>query len=189
MSNSTNIRRYIAFRYDNWRDYAEYMSREHGFNGWGEDLLNDIVAELLAPAKEQKIAELLSRETAEILNGRKTTELDKFVLQMLKINACSPTAPFRKNVLGQKVISRQNKTIEVARTVEINGYDSIDDGYDEERADRLDSMHARNIRRLREAGYTAESLALYDKHFIKGQPVRNGEQLAVANICNFLKRK
>jgi hypothetical protein len=182
------IRDYISLRYPNWLDYARYQARVNNFEGWEEDLLNDVVCDLMKK-DEAKLLEMLHRQTKKIVNGVPTTELDKFVLKMLKLNATSTVAPFRKNTLGNKIISRENGEIKTMHRAELNGHDCHDEEYDPELNYRLDAMHDANIWRLRKNGYTRPALDLYRRHFIRGAALEKfteTEQDAIQRIRQFL---
>lgn len=182
------IRNYISFRYPNWLDYAKYQARVNHFDGWGEDLLNDVVCDLLKKP-EEKLLQMLQKQTKKIVNGVPTTELDKFVLKMIKLNATSSVAPFRKNTLGNKIISRANGEIKTATTTELNGHDCNDEAYDPSLNKKLDAMHDTNIWRLRKNGFTRPAIDLYRRHFIRGRPINHfseREQNAIKRISQFL---
>jgi hypothetical protein len=183
-----NIRSYIAYRYPNWLDYARHMARVHRFEGWEEDLLNDVICDLLTKP-EAKLQEMLDAHTTRLVNGTPTTELDKFVLKMLNMNATSPVAPFRKNTLGNKVISRADGKIQTAQKTCLNGFDTTDEDYDPELNTRLDRMHNNNIHRLRVNGFNAGAVQVYRVHFIRGtaaEQLTETEQAALQIIKQFL---
>jgi len=184
----STIRSYIAYRYQNWLDYARHMSRVHHFEGWEEDLLNDVICDLLSKP-EAKLQEMLDAHTAKLVNGTPTTELDKFVLKMLNMNATSQVAPFRKNTLGNKVISRTDGKITTAQKTTLNGYDTTDEDYDIDLNNRLDRMHDTNIRRLRVNGFNSDAVQIYRVHFVSGTPAEQLteiQQAALQNIKQFL---
>ena len=197
LQDTTNeIHNYIRFRYDNWLQYAEYMAKTQGFKGWEYDLLNDVLANLLEKPI-QKLAEMVSRNTRKIVNGIPTTELDKFVLRMLNINAKQPTAPFRKNTLGRKIISRAEKKIKTPQLTQIDKHSQLsnipdDDGYDFERCDRLDNMHRENMSQLKDNDYSTETVSLYRKHYIDAEPVKSlsdKERKDINKMTRFLMTK
>lgn len=191
------IYKYIEFRLPNWLQAAEFLARVHGFQGWEHDLLNDVLTDLLQkdPAK---LKDLLSRKTEKKVNGAHTTELDKFVLRMLKLNAFSENAPFRKNTLGYKIIERpaDGAPVVTASIVEFepasmeqNHDDQEPDQARQELNDRLDEMHRRNIDRLalNEFGETGRNL--YRRHFIGALPLAefsDQEQQQIKIIERFL---
>lgn len=179
---------YITFRLPNWTDYARHQCKVQHLEGWADDLINEIVIDLLRKPAE-KTAGMLARETRKIVNGRPTTELDKFVLTMIKTNARSHFASFRKNTVGQKIIGEYGPNVEVATFCEL-GYqhDAADDStYDDERAAKLDRMHAINIQRLKAWGYSREVLNWYMRHFMQSEPARTQRQKMIINeITNFL---
>lgn len=169
MTNGQRIRDYINFRYQNWLDYATYQARLHGFEGWEGDLLNDTIINILEK-DETKIIRMLNRTTRKIVNGQPTTELDKFVLRIMKINAWSKVAPFSKNTLGKKVLSRKSGEVCVVQKETVDAApDTAEPAYDDEADANIERMHHRNIRRLKQNGFGRESIEYYQEHFIEGQ--------------------
>lgn len=175
------LNQYITFRYKNWLDYARHMARVHHFEGWEDDLLNDVIIDLLGK-NENLLLGLLARKTKKIVNGQPTTELDKFVLKMLHLNAFSPVAPFRKNTLGNKIIDRKNNKITTRQNTQLNGDDVHDEAYNMELNNKLDVMHSRNIKRLADNGFNAEAVKLYQTHFIRGRPFEDYNDAAKDSI-------
>lgn len=165
------LNRYIAFRYPNWLDYATHMAKVHKFVGWEYDLLNDCIIELLKKDKALLLG-LLARKTSKIVNGEATTELDKFILRIMHLNAFSPVAPFRKNTLGNKIINRQKKQVQTIKRTELSGHDVADETYNMEINNKLDLMHSRNIKRLCDNGFNANAVKLYQTHFIVARPLK-----------------
>lgn len=183
-----DLNKYIEFRYPNWLDYARHMARVHNFIGWENDLLNEIIIELLKKDAD-KLKGMLARKTRKIVNGVHTTEIDKFVLKMMNTNAFSPVAPFRKNILGNKIIQRKNKKAITAKQTELNGHDMADEDYTPELNNRLDEMHTRNVMRLKNNGFGPGAVNLYTGHFIEGQPFKEyteTEQDFITEINSFL---
>lgn len=164
------LKKYIAFRYCNWLDYARQMAKENHFTGMEDDLLHDVLIDVLNKNQE-KIKGMFERKTTMLVNGEPTTELDKFILRMLKVNAFSPVAPFRKNTLGHKVLKITDKThVETATLVELNGTDCIDEVYNEEQFTKLDRMHRANLARLKRNGFNRVAAETYILHFIQSKP-------------------
>ena len=191
MNPFSSPRDYIAFRWSNWLDYARYMARIHGFAGWENDLLNDIICDLLRKP-DTKLNEMLDRKTRKTVNGAPTTELDKFVLAMLRQNAESKVAPFRKNTLGNKIISRANGKVETAHRVRLNGYDVEAGAYDDALNNTLDAMHERNKGRMAAHGYTARAFELYRRHYIEGEKMEafnEADRLSIQKMKNLLTIK
>lgn len=188
MTPSDTLRKYIAFRLPNWHDYARHMARVHHFEGWENDLMNDIICDLLSK-QEQKLIDMMNRKTKKMVNGAPTTELDKFVLAMLRQNAESKVAPFRKNTLGNKIISRADGRIETAHRVRLNGYDVEAGAYDHDLNNTLDAMHERNISRMAAHGFTARAVDLYRRHYIDGEKMEafnEADRLSIQKMKNLL---
>ncbi|TCO87679.1 hypothetical protein EV202_13030 [Bacteroides heparinolyticus] len=84
----SDINNYISKRYARWLDYAEFHCAHAGIWGEASDVLDEVLCSLL-----DKDPCFLSR----LLNAKKNgyTELDFFVLRMIKLNVTSPTSPYR----------------------------------------------------------------------------------------------
>ena len=85
---STAVNNYIAKRYDRWLDYASYHCGLVGISDEAHDVLNEVLCSLL-----QKSDRLLEKLLSTKKNGY--TELDFFVLRMIKLNVTSPTSPYQ----------------------------------------------------------------------------------------------
>ena len=91
---SRSIDQHITNNYSRYNDYAEYHASLAGIPDEAGDILDEVLLNLLQKP-HQKLSSLLSRKK----QGH--TELDFFVLKMIKINAHSKTSPYRhktKNV-------------------------------------------------------------------------------------------
>lgn len=82
------LNKYIEKRYDRWMDYSVYHCGLAGIPDEAADVLNEVLCMLL-----QKPEQFLDRLIGMKKNGY--TELDFFVLKMIKLNACSPTSPYQ----------------------------------------------------------------------------------------------
>lgn len=82
------INKYIKKRYDRWLDYASYHCGCAGIADEAIDVLNEVLLDLLQKP-ESKVTGLLRKKSGQY------TELDYFVLRMIKLNATSPTSPYR----------------------------------------------------------------------------------------------
>lgn len=187
---SPEISKYIAFRYPNWMDYARHQCRVQHLDGWADDLLNDMIADLLSKP-EEKLADLISRPTRKIVNGQPTTELDKFMLKMIKMNAVSKYAAFRKNTVGQKIIAT-GATVEVATFTELNQTMDMPDEttYNANRAAKLDRMHTLNINKLMNAGFPAWVIQKYREHYIESKPITtNKDRKIIESVTEVLTSK
>lgn len=185
-----NLSAYIAFRYPNWMDYARHQCRVQHLEGWECDLMNDIITDLMQKP-EAKLTGLLQRQTKKIVNGEPTTDLDKFVLYMLKVNARSKFAAFRKNTVGQKIVTT-GAIVEVAKFTELSTEaDGPDEcTYDAHRAAKLDRMHRQNIHRLTEAGYPATIIEKYKHYYIESRPaITKKDRAIIDSITLFLTTK
>ena len=82
------IEMYIEKRYERWFDYASYHCSCAGIDDEVQDVLHEVLCDLLNKPAE-KLLELLHKKSGQY------TELDFFVLRMIKLNAISPTSPYR----------------------------------------------------------------------------------------------
>ena len=85
---SEAVNNYITKRYERWLDYSLYHCGLAGISDEATDVLNEVICSLL-----QKQSELLDKLLDTKKNGY--TELDFFVLKMIKLNASSPTSQYR----------------------------------------------------------------------------------------------
>ena len=85
---SKAVNNYITKRYERWLDYSLYHCGLAGIPDEATDVLNEVICSLL-----QKKNRLLDKLLETKKNGY--TELDFFVLKMIKLNASSPTSQYR----------------------------------------------------------------------------------------------
>lgn len=85
---SEAVNNYITKRYEQWLDYSLYHCGLAGISDEATDVLNEVICSLL-----QKQSKLLDKLLDTKKNGY--TELDFFVLKMIKLNASSPTSQYR----------------------------------------------------------------------------------------------
>ena len=85
---SEAVNNYITKRYERWLDYSLYHCGLAGIPDEATDVLNEVICSLL-----QKKNRLLDKLLETRKNGY--TELDFFVLKMIKLNASSPTSQYR----------------------------------------------------------------------------------------------
>lgn len=113
---SEALNKYIGRRYERWLDYSRYHCSHAGMSGEEIDVLNEVLAMLLEKPEGEMDRMLGSRQG-------KYTELDFYVLQMIKLNATSDTSPYR----------HRYKAIPVDDSVDwrrLNTIDEPDAGYD-----------------------------------------------------------
>jgi hypothetical protein len=108
------INKYIQKRYDRGLDYASYHCSCAGIGDEAIDVLNEVLLDLLQKP-EVKLIVLLHKRSGQY------TELDYFVLRMIKLNATSPTSPYR----------HRYKPIPVVANVSYSQIDIIDEVDDE----------------------------------------------------------
>lgn len=82
------LNEYIEKRYERWLDYAKYHCSLSGMIGEEIDILNEVLAMLLEKPEPYLLRLLESKQG-------KYTELDFYILQMIKLNVTSDTSPYR----------------------------------------------------------------------------------------------
>jgi hypothetical protein len=99
------INNYIEKRYNSWLDYSTYHCSNAGMIGQENDVLDEVILALL-----QKENHLLKKlfDSKKIQKGKEYTQLDFFVLQMIKLNIYSPTSPYQSRF---KPIPKANKDL------------------------------------------------------------------------------
>lgn len=104
------INEYITKRYQRWLDYATYHCAQAGIPDESVDVLNEVLLSLLQKPEDQLL---------KLLNAKKNqyTELDFYVLRMIKFNATSDTAPYRSKY----------KPMPVDKNIDYSSIDIIDD--------------------------------------------------------------
>ncbi len=85
---SESISNYVTLRYDRWMDYAEYHAKLAGIPDESGDILNEVLVSLLKKDPDHLQALLDKKKQGY-------TELDFFVLKMIKLNSNSMTSPHR----------------------------------------------------------------------------------------------
>lgn len=122
----TEINIYIAKRYARWLDYATYHCGIVGISDEAYDVLNEVLCSLLTKDSQYLLRMLHTKK-----NGY--TELDFFVLKMIKLNVTSPTSPYQNKY---KRIPTDENTDYAKLDIE----DVIDDSQDRS-GDILCKMH------------------------------------------------
>jgi len=86
------VKNYIEKRYERWLEYANYNCYQAGCEDQAVDVVNEVILSLLAK-DESKLKVLYHRK--RIHKGKEYTDLDFFVLRMIKLNIFSPTSPYQ----------------------------------------------------------------------------------------------
>ena len=150
---SEALNKYIEKRYDRWLDYAKYHSSLAGMTDEAIDVLNEVMCMLL-----QKPLEHLSR-LMEAKQG-KYTELDFYILQMIKLNVTSDTSPYR----------HKYKPIPVDENVDwrrLNIIDEPDDSPDHTEYIRERMQDVRNI--IDQLGLSEKAKRIFAWKFFAGE--------------------
>jgi len=85
---SESISNYINNRYNRWQDYSMYHAKLAGIPDESGDILNEVLVSLLKKDPDH-LQNLLDKKKQGY------TELDFFILRMIKLNAYSITSPYR----------------------------------------------------------------------------------------------
>lgn len=85
---SKELNQHITNSYKRWADYAKYQAARANIPDQAGDILNTVLEALLRKDQDQ-IHSLLAKKKDSY------TELDFFILRMIRLNAHSPTSPYR----------------------------------------------------------------------------------------------
>lgn len=124
---SEAVNKYIEKRYERWLDYSIYHCSQAGMDGEAVDVLNEVLCMLL-----QKDIEMINR----LLSAKsgKYTELDYYILQMIKLNITSDTSPYK----------HKYKSIPVDENINWQRLEIVEDDYQEtDRSEIILSMYNR----------------------------------------------
>lgn len=108
------INNYINHRYNRWLDYAAYHCMLANLPDESGDVLNEVLYMLLKK-EEASLDNLLKTKKG------KYTELDFYVLKMIKLNITSETSPYR----------HKYKSVEIDRDVNWQSIEISDEIYEE----------------------------------------------------------
>ena len=148
---STEINNYITKRYDRWLDYARYHCTLHGILNEAEDILNEVILSLLQKS-DKKLDSLISSKQGQY------TELDFYVLRMIKLNVSSPTSPYQSKYKQIPVDSNIDFSL---LEIENNSIEEPDRS-----AYILDRMHEiRDI--IEKMGFSEKAMAVFEFRFFQ----------------------
>ena len=82
------INLYITKRYERWADYSNYHCTQAGIADESIDVLNEVIVALLQK-EDYKLTNLMNSKKCHY------TELDFYVLRMIKLNIYSATSPYQ----------------------------------------------------------------------------------------------
>lgn len=145
------INNYIQKRYARWLDYATYHCTLAGMVDESADVLNEVLLSLLQK-REVMLMNLLQAKKNQY------TELDFYVLRMIKLNCTSDTSPYRAKYKSFQADENIDSSL-----IEIE--DREDDEPD--RAEYiLDRMH--QIREMiEEMGFSQQAMAVFEFRFFQ----------------------
>ena len=109
-----SVKQYAAARYPRWKEYSVYHCSQAGIEDEATDVLNEVMLSLL-----EKDMDVLER----LYSARQGqyTQLDYYVLQMVKLNVHSSTSPYQ----------HKYKRLPVDREVNFQRLQVIDEPYEE----------------------------------------------------------
>lgn len=150
---------YIKKRYERWLDYASYHCSCAGIADEAIDVLNEVLLDLLQKP-ESKTTDLLRKKSGQY------TELDYFVLRMIKLNATSATSPYR----------HKYKTIPVDENISFADIEledtEYDDAYERRQDEILEQMNkVRGI--LKTTFFDPRVRMIFEWRFIQGEKFKD----------------
>jgi hypothetical protein len=148
------INKYIQKRYDRWLDYASYHCSCAGIGDEAIDVLNEVLLDLLQK-DDVKLLGMLNKKSGQY------TELDYFILRMIKLNATSNTAPYRHKYKPIPVDENVNfADIELEDT-------EYDDAYERRQDEILEQMN--KVRKILKSSFLEPRMRLiFEWRFLHG---------------------
>lgn len=157
----TQLNQYINQRYPRLLEYSNFQCNRSRLPGHGQDLLHEVIYKLFLK-DENKLYDLY-------LNKKnRYTELDFFILRMIKVNATSNTAPYRYKNVDTAISSR---------------IDANTDVYSLELPEEVRSFHGRRndlilaqmrqIRKVYSSLLTPDEKAVFEWIFFEDQGVKD----------------
>ena len=114
----SDVKTYINQRYPRYLDYAVYHCTCAGIGDEASDVLNEVLCNLFSKPIE-KLQRLYEQKSTKC----SYTELDFFILRMIKLNATSNTAPYRAKY---KPIPRNENVCYTQLDIEDAAYNEYD---------------------------------------------------------------
>ena len=112
---SEAVNNYITKRYERWLDYSLYHCGLAGISDEATDVLNEVICSLL-----QKQSKLLDKLLDTKKNGY--TELDFFVLKMIKLNASSPTSQYSIAEQTVRIVFIKFETFDIVTVIPVQSF-------------------------------------------------------------------
>jgi hypothetical protein len=150
---SESVSHYITERYPRWRDYAEYQAARAGIPEDAGDILGEVMLSLLQK-NSKDLDRLLRRKKKSFTKDETYSELDYFVLKMIKLNATSVTAPWRFKTKNPPV--DENADIPRLRA-------RYSTGEDPEPEEEIEELHIEDPDQEEEADPTEIHLSMWTK--------------------------
>lgn len=154
------INKYIEKRYNSWLEYSRHQCSCVGMQGEEVDLLNEVMDTLLRKS-ETKLQGLFAAK--KIQKDKEYTDLDFFVLRMIKRNCYSETAPYKAK---NKPIPRANTDLSRIKVADVSEEETDHAGYVFEKMSE--------IRKLIESmGFSDKAMAIFEYRFFEDGSVKD----------------
>lgn len=131
------IEKHIAENYKKWLDYARFFSQQGGIPDEAEDVLQEVIIMVLAKG-EPFILKLLKKPAQKSCK----TQLDAYVLRLLKMNAVSNTAPYKNRYKVRYNTELKDSNVDLSR------FDLIDEDYED--VPSIKELQLEQFRQVRE---------------------------------------
>lgn len=160
-----DVKRYANERYPRWLDHAQYHCIQQGIPDEANDVLNEVLASIFA--KDEDYVIKLYSKPGKGKKGEVYTELDFYVLRMIRLNSYSPTSPYQSKYKKIKKL-KISDGIDLSRLdIEDLPMDKRDDPAEELRHYQL-VMWVRGLMNL-----TALESAVFEHRFVLEEPGSN----------------
>jgi len=134
-----DLDKHVAHMYPFWLDRAKHDCQESGLKGHEEDLLNEVILDIYTTKLDKALCMLPKMAATTAKNDKIRTylkrngladdilcEFDFYVLRAIKLNATSPRAPYRWNIM--KHSTKKDENIDIIQLDRIESeYDSFKD--------------------------------------------------------------
>lgn len=91
---NAEIRRYIAERYPRWFDFASFHAAQQNLEDHATDILHEVLLAVIMMPQE-RVCRIFKKVSKLHNSENEFSELDFFVLKMIRLNMQSDTAPYR----------------------------------------------------------------------------------------------
>lgn len=126
--NIDEVRKYANLRYSGWLDYSEFHCSEAGIPDEAFDILNEVLLSIFS--KDPAFILSLFSRPGKTRKNEVFTELDFYILRMIRLNITSPTSPYQSRYISKnkyldrevdftrlKIIDEEDDSVDMAKII------------------------------------------------------------------------